>query len=723
MGLLKFFRNLGLGVRLIVIVVLTLATLLAVTMLIAYRSSQNLIVQSGRYRAEQEVQVIQDRFADIEQDILASIKVLAYRPELIEAVARRDAVQARTALLVSAAPFDLDNMYVVDADGERLTTVTQEGDTYAVAQEGDLFSFALLGIEATDILVKEQESELHLAAVTPMREASSGEIVGAVLASRRIDDESLQEINFSREDIHLVLIGGGRVLAHDFPTAQGFDALYPTLLKETHIAQVSSGQAFVANDLLEDASGTPHTLAYAPLIVHDDTRAAVGILVDLSELVGHQRRLTINLALTLALLTLLAIVAISQFAQSNVVAPINRIRSVIERMASGDYAQRAEATTVDEVGQLASVFNSMSAQLQRTLGDLEQRTADLQQRLVQQQTSIEVGYAATAVLNLNQLTQQVAELIRHRFDLHYVGLFLMDETGEWAVLRSSAGKTVQTTTPLGRRIRIGEGAIGWSVANARPRIASDQDIMQPTANESSQARSELALPLRSRGQVLGALSVQSEQPQAFDQESVRMWQRTADQLAVALDNARLFTETQAALRVAQRAYAERSRDAWTKLLRTRPEWGYSYEQKSITPAQGTWRQEMLQVVQTGQSVHGRSTEGDEAGGVTLTLPLKVRDQTVGVLDFQKDEANKSWTVAEVALLETLAEQLSVALESAQLYQDTQRRALREQITAEITARIRETLDVDTVLQTAIREIGDRLNVAKVEVRMSSEDEG
>jgi signal transduction protein with GAF and PtsI domain len=131
---------------------------------------------------------------------------------------------------------------------------------------------------------------------------------------------------------------------------------------------------------------------------------------------------------------------------------------------------------------------------------------------------------------------------------------------------------------------------------------------------------------------------------------------------------------------------------------------------------------MLQVVQTGQSVYGRSTEGDEAGGATLTLPLKVRDQTVGVLDFQKNKTGKSWTVAEIALLETVAEQLNVALESAQLYQDTQRRALREQITTEITARIRETLDVDTVLQTTIREIGDRLNIAKVEVRMSSEEE-
>jgi GAF domain-containing protein/HAMP domain-containing protein len=721
MGLLRFFRNLGLGVRLIIIVILTLSILLAVTLIITYSSTQSLTVQSGRHRAKQETEVIQRRFEDVGQEILASIKVVAYRPELIEAVANRDAVQARTALLVGAAPFDFDNLYVVDVDGERLTTVTQEGNAYTVGQESDLLSFALLGIEAIDIIVKEQELELHLAAVVPMRDAL-GAIVGAVLASRRVDDESLKEINFSREDIHLALIGADSVLAHDFPMGQGFDALYPTLLKETNIAQVLSGQAFVASDLLEDADGIPHTLAYAPLTVYDNTRAAVGILIDLSELVNHQRRLTINLALILAFLTLLAIVAISQFAQLNVVAPINRIRSVIEQMTSGDYAQRAETTTVDEVGQLANVFNNMSAQLQRRLEDMEQHTTNLQQRLVQQQISTEVAYAAAPILDLNQLTQQVAELVRHHFDLHYVGLFLMDETGEWAVLRGGASETVQKTTPLGRRIRTGEGAIGWSIANAQPRIASDQDIMQLTTDESPPARSEVALPLRSRGQVLGALSVQSDQPLAFDQESVRMWQRMADQLAVALDNARLFTEAQEALRVAQRAYTERSRDAWTKLLRARPEWGYSYEQKSIAPAQGAWRQEMLQVVQTGQSVYGRSTEEDEAGGATLTLPLKVRDQTVGVLDFQKDKTGKSWTVAEIALLETVAEQLNVALESAQLYQDTQRRALREQITTEITARIRETLDVDTVLRTTIREIGDRLNIAKVEVRMSSEEE-
>jgi len=104
------------------------------------------------------------------------------------------------------------------------------------------------------------------------------------------------------------------------------------------------------------------------------------------------------------------------------------------------------------------------------------------------------------------------------------------------------------------------------------------------------------------------------------------------------------------------------------------------------------------------------------------LPIKVRGQTIGVVDMQKKTPGSEWTADEVALVETLTEQLSVALESARLYQDTQHRATREQLAAQVTARMRETLDIDTVLKTAVFEIGQALGLAEVEVRMGTGEE-
>ncbi|MBU0702961.1 MAG: GAF domain-containing protein, partial [Chloroflexi bacterium] len=118
-------------------------------------------------------------------------------------------------------------------------------------------------------------------------------------------------------------------------------------------------------------------------------------------------------------------------------------------------------------------------------------------------------------------------------------------------------------------------------------------------------------------------------------------------------------------------------------------------------------------LQTGKTERGKD------GKMSLAMPLKVRDHVIGVIDARKPDGAGEWTPEEVTLLETLGDQLALALESARLYQDTQRRAARERLTSEVTARMRETLDVDTVLQTAISEIGKALDIAKVEVRMGS----
>jgi GAF domain-containing protein len=104
---------------------------------------------------------------------------------------------------------------------------------------------------------------------------------------------------------------------------------------------------------------------------------------------------------------------------------------------------------------------------------------------------------------------------------------------------------------------------------------------------------------------------------------------------------------------------------------------------------------------------------------TLEIPIKVRGQVIGVIDVHRSDGEGEWTQEQVTLLETLADQLGQALEAAQLYQDAQQLAAREQLTAEVTARMRETLDVDTVLQTAARELREALNLAEAEVRMGT----
>jgi GAF domain-containing protein len=117
---------------------------------------------------------------------------------------------------------------------------------------------------------------------------------------------------------------------------------------------------------------------------------------------------------------------------------------------------------------------------------------------------------------------------------------------------------------------------------------------------------------------------------------------------------------------------------------------------------------------------GQTIAQDDGNGVAA-VPVKVRGgHAIGTIEALKPEGEGAWTPEELGVLASLVEQLGIALDGAQLYQEAQRRAERERIAAGISARMRETLSIDAVLQAAIREIGDVLGLAAVEVRMRGE---
>ncbi len=344
-----------------------------------------------------------------------------------------------------------------------------------------------------------------------------------------------------------------------------------------------------------------------------------------------------------------------------------------------------------------------------------ERTADLEQRSAYLTASAEISRAAASILDGEELIARVVELIRERFDLYYVGLFLVDDEQEWAVLRAGTGEIGRAMLARGHRLRVSlDSMIGWAVVNARARVAqqAEADAVRQITPELSATRSEVALPLRSRGVVLGALTVQSDRSDSFDADTVTVLQAMADQVAVALDNARLLAASRSALDAERSAYGELSRRAWSELLETQGEVGYRYERGAMRPAGGGWTSEMVEAGRTAAM-----TRAETQDGATLAVPLRVRGQVVGMMRLGKGQAGADWADEEVTMLQSVAEQLGLALESARLYQDTQRRAARERLVGEVTGRIRETLNLDTVLQTAVREMGLALDVEEVEVRL------
>ena len=562
-------------------------------------------------------------------------------------------------------------------------------------------------------LVGRTSGEPALVASVPIIDAS-GEIVGVGMFASNLTDitQKVRTSQVGDTGFAYVVDTQNRVVAHpdpDFSHELRDLSAYPPILALREGAEGSF--SFV------DANGL-RWLAHVDVL---DSGWGVVVQQQETEMLADLRSLRqfawLVLAAGVSVLSVLTWLTIHQAFR-----PIGILTVTATAIAGGELTRTAPIESSVEFGVLARAFILMTGQLRGLIGGLEQqvadRTRDLERRSRYLEASAEVGRVATSILETDELIRQVVESIREQFNLYYVGLFLVDEAYQWAVLQAGTGRAGQTMLSRGHRIKVGEGMIGWSIANAQPRVAmeADQDGVRLATPELPATRSEAALPLRSRGRVLGALTVQHTRPGAFDDESMAVLQTMTDQIAVALDNARLFTESQAALEASRRAYGELSRQAWTEILHPRADWGYRYARQTVAPVEGDWRQEMLQAEAFDQIVRE-----EDADRPTLAIPLKVRDQVVGALSFRKDDRSETWTDEEVALLAVLTEQLGLALESARLYQDTQRRAAHERLTGEVTARLRESLDVETVLKTAAQEVRQALGLPEVVVRLISEN--
>jgi GAF domain-containing protein/HAMP domain-containing protein len=439
----------------------------------------------------------------------------------------------------------------------------------------------------------------------------------------------------------------------------------------------------------------------------------VGTLVGLGTL---SQTIYLNLGVT-GVLVMAAIVA-ALLVTRGIAIPLSNLAETAARVAAGDLEESVLVEGQGEIAGLAQAFNDTTIRLRGLVEELEQRvgrrTRVLERRTAYLEAAAEVGRAAASILDTDRLMRQVVELIRERFGLYYVGLFRVDETGEWAVLQAGTGQAGQAMLARGHRIQVGEGMIGWSIANAESRVAerAEADEVRLTIPELPETRSEAALPMRSRGRVLGALTVQSNRPEAFGVGLLTVLQTMADQVAVALDNARLFAESQEAIDAQRRAYGEISREAWGELLRTQPTRGFYRNKQGLAP---------ITDARQWQQVASSNPEEEESTHILqVSRPITVREQVIGVINARKPPEAGQWVEEEVDLLETLVNRLEEALEGARLHEQTQSRARREQMARQITEKVRAAPDIETIAQTAAEELVRALGGARGFVQLRTE---
>ena len=371
---------------------------------------------------------------------------------------------------------------------------------------------------------------------------------------------------------------------------------------------------------------------------------------------------------------------------------------------------------------LSQAFNetqSLTEQLEEEQIQLQNQAAALERRNQYIEAAAEVGKTATSIMDISELLEKVVELISEQFGFYQAGIFFVDEKGENAVLQAASSDGGKRMLARGHRLKVGEqGIVGYVTRTGLPRIALDvgDDAVHFNTPELPQTRSEMALPLFVGGRVLGALDVQSVEERAFTEDDVSALTVLADQVSMAINNARLFQDLQARIESERQAYGEFSREAWRNLVRHTGRMEYKFSDNKLTTPNETWPEEMTQAMKLQEPVI--SDRQDHS----LSVPLTISGQAVGAIRVQKSTA-LDWNNDEIDLIQTLTERLSQALESARLYRTSQQQAMQEQLTSSISARLRQTLDIDTVLKTAAKELGDAFNAKEVVIRMAANEPG
>jgi GAF domain-containing protein len=327
-----------------------------------------------------------------------------------------------------------------------------------------------------------------------------------------------------------------------------------------------------------------------------------------------------------------------------------------------------------------------------------ERTKELVRKADQLSASAFVARQTAEIRELDKILSSSVDIIAKQFDLYHVGIYLINERGDYAILQAASSEGGKLLLEHGHRLHVGtQGIIGLVAAEIKPRIALD--VNENAAFEKNQelpeTRSELSLPLVVHNKVIGVLDLQSSKAQAFQHEDIDVFQSLADQIAMTIENARLLSESQLIISQLEIASGLEIRQNWQTMSASKKP-AYQYSATGLRPITKT------------TSPKGKNI---------LEVPLMLRGEKIGKISLQRKDEFQGWTSQEKIVAAEVATQTALALENIRLVEHTRQRAEREQAIAGIVNRIRETLDLDMVLRTSAREIQSTLKLEEAEVRL------
>ncbi len=368
-----------------------------------------------------------------------------------------------------------------------------------------------------------------------------------------------------------------------------------------------------------------------------------------------------------ALIVILFSVAITRW----VTNPISRLAEGAARLGAGELSYRLPDAPA-ELGFLARTLNGMAERLQGMIVSLEERVAErtsaLMRRTQQLEAVMMVARESLSSREVDTLLQTAVRAVSNYFGFYHAGIFLLDDARTWAVLQAASSEGGARMLARGHRLRVGrQGIVGTVAATGKPRIALDvgDDAVWFNNPDLPKTRSEMALPLRNeKGEVIGVLDVQSEQPNAFGEEDISVLQLLADQLSIALQNTKLIEQTQIALREMELLQREYMQEGWARVMARQQVLAYEYDRVDVRP--------VLPLPIDPHNVQEVVPAEEGMEQPFVIEPMRYRDQTIGLIALS--DPNRRWSEEEVSLVRDVSTQISIALENARLFEEAQRSA-------------------------------------------------
>ncbi|HKI53806.1 MAG TPA: GAF domain-containing protein [Anaerolineales bacterium] len=388
---------------------------------------------------------------------------------------------------------------------------------------------------------------------------------------------------------------------------------------------------------------------------------------------------------------------------------LNRLQQTISQVIqSEDEQKRTNAELLELKASLEQQVQERTAELAARSSDLESAASQIQRRAGQFEALAQVAQTITLIRDLQELLPEIANVVSEKYGFYHVGVFLTDNDNKYAVLAATNSEGGKRMLKRNHRLKVGEqGIVGSVTGSGISRIALDvgADAVFFNNPDLPETHSEMALPLRSGDKVIGALDVQSTESGAFTDEDVQTLSLLADQVSLAIENARLFEDSSKTLSDLQTLMRQSTREAWARLPEQQNLLGYRYNATGASPLK-----ERVEVAEYGK---GEKKDGQTGAG-TFVVPIELRGEVIGNLVVQSP-AGSEWNEDQQDLIKAVAERVALSAENARLFDETSKRAERERLVSEITSKIRSHNDPQTMIETAVNELKNALGTRHVEI--------